>query len=423
MFKHHGILRLLVVSLCCTAPSALHAQTTRPPLAELLPRMYANQLILEYLVLIDVFGVDSDVRLASPDTVRQIIAQARAQLSSFPLPSSAGGFTWTFDSASGTFNRASNSFGPIYADRALTIGKKHFNVGTAFQRVTFDQLDGQKLQGDQIVAYNGVLRAVGTTGIFFADGLDLDVSSDTLVTFATYGLTDRWDISVAVPFNRVQIKARLTTRVADTETGVAPHIQPLVTEDSGHSQGIGDVVARTKYNFLRARGGGLAAALDLRLPTGDEANLLGVAGAQAKVFLGASTTRDKLSPHVNVGYTVSGSSAAANNVVALIPPPDEFNYTGGADIELSLRSTLALDIVGRTLRRAGTLDLRATAFGTNYREFELQPGKNLNLLLGSTGVKFTPFANMLITGNVLYPLSSSGLTDKLTWMFGVEYSF
>jgi hypothetical protein len=426
MSKRPRIVLLLVVSLCYTTPVTCAAQTAPPPLSELLPNLYRDHLLLNAVVVIIVFQnrIASDpeaFQTARLGPAAQIIRNARGQLSSFPLPSSAGGFTWTFDSASGAFNRGSSSFGPVYAERAFTIGGKHFNFGAAYQSVTFDHLDGKRLSGDEIATYTGVwLDDAHTLGIFVADRLNLDVSTNTTVTYATYGLTDRWDIGVAVPFNRVQVKARLTTRVGDTANGFLPD-ELTPDERSGSAQGVGDVVARTKFNFLKRHGGGLAAAVDFRLPTGDETNLLGVGSAQAKVYLVASTTRDKLSPHVNIGYTISGSSAAASSVET-VTSPDEFNYTGGADIELSLRSTLAFDIVGRTLRKAGTLNLDPI-FGSNYQQLALQAGKNLNLLLGSTGVKFTPFANMLITGNVLYPLSSSGLTDKLTWMFGVEYSF
>jgi hypothetical protein len=47
----------------------------------------------------------------------------------------------------------------------------------------------------------------------------------------------------------------------------------------------------------------------------------------------------------------------------------------------------------------------------------------VNLLLGSSGVRFNPGANMLVSLNVLFPLSEGGLTDRLTWLVGADYSF
>ena len=58
-----------------------------------------------------------------------------------------------------------------------------------------------------------------------------------------------------------------------------------------------------------------------------------------------------------------------------------------------------------------------------YQEFKLTPNADLNLLLGSAGVKFNPVGNLLVSANVLFPLSKNGLTDNLTWTLGFDYSF
>jgi hypothetical protein len=74
------------------------------------------------------------------------------------------------------------------------------------------------------------------------------------------------------------------------------------------------------------------------------------------VYLAASTGLGRLSPHVNLGYTASGSSAAATAPGSfLAAPPNEINYAGGADVAVSLRTTVIFDIVGRSLRHIGTL--------------------------------------------------------------------
>jgi len=413
----------LIASLLALMPSPLAAQTPRPPLSELVPLLYLDSIDRNENALREVFGPSVQVERATLATAFDIIDLAAGQLSTFPLPSSAGGFTWNFDPASGAFNRGSNSFGPIYAERALTIGARHFNFGTAYQRVTFDRLEDQPLRGGAITSYTGVRNTGQGFGIFVADSLDLNVRTDTSVTFATYGLTNRWDVGVAIPYNSVQVDASLTARIGTTVNGVDPQVV-VTNARSGSAQGIGDIVARTKFHFLKRGGGGLAAAVDVRLPTGDETNLLGVAGAQTKMYLIASAAANKLSPHVNVGYTVSGSSAAASDPdTIVVAPPDEFNYSGGVDVEAGLRATFAFDMIGRTLKDFGTLARVPSAFGQNLLHFVPQTGRDLNLLLGSTGIKVNPFGNMLITGNMLFPMTSSGLTDNLTWMVGIDYSF
>ena len=49
--------------------------------------------------------------------------------------------------------------------------------------------------------------------------------------------------------------------------------------------------------------------------------------------------------------------------------------------------------------------------------------QNLNLMLGSAGLKINPFGKLLILGNVLFPIGNGGLQDKLTPVVGIDYSF
>ena len=90
----------------------------------------------------------------------------------------------------------------------------------------------------------------------------------------------------------------------------------------------------------------------------------------------------------------------------MIAPPEEINYTAGADLALSLRTTVAFDAVGRILRKAGTVTWGPSPqFGPQFPQFDFNAGKDLHLLLGSAGLKVNPFGNMLVTANVLFPLT------------------
>ena len=79
------------------------------------------------------------------------------------------------------------------------------------------------------------------------------------------------------------------------------------------------------------------------------------------------------------------------------------------------------------MRKAGTLTWAPADFGgttyPNYKQFDFTANKDLHSLLGSVGFKINPFKTMLFTGNVLFPLTKNGLTDRLTWMAGIDYSF
>src|ERR671911_2007745 len=69
-----------------------------------------------------------------------------SQLVSVPLPSPAGGFTYQFDTSLGGFQRTTQSFGPILADRADTVGARRVAFGFAVQRFTFDTVEGLDLR-------------------------------------------------------------------------------------------------------------------------------------------------------------------------------------------------------------------------------------------------------------------------------------
>ncbi len=302
-------------------------------------------------------------------------------------------------------------------------------MGSNFQHVTFDHLEERSLRGGEIVGYLSV-PFLGEH-IFFVDSLDLKVTTDTLSAFATYGVTDRLDIGVAVPINRVDLQATLTTGIGNTSAGVSDN--SLVTSQSGGTKsGIGDVVIRAKYNMLNGKTWAIAESVDVRLPTGDELNLLGIGGPQVKLTFIASSRVGELSPHANLAYTISGTNAAADDPDTYVyPPPEEINYAAGADLALGLRTTVAFDVVGRIMRKAGTMTWGPVDFdgdgpelpNPQYQQFDFTAGQDLHLLLGSTGLKVNPFKNMLFTANVLFPLTKHGLTDRLTWMAGVDYSF
>ena len=415
----------LILSCALLTPSTVSAQADKIDI--LLPLLYVEALRIHEQALRSVFPglvVDGrtvnfqqilDDQITSTFTMNSLIA---AQVSSFPLGSSAGGFSWTLDPALGTFNRVSDSFGPVFAERALTAGKGRLNLGLSYQRATFDSIEGRDLGTGDIKTYTGFVLPSNVAGsirnAFFEDSLILKLSTDTVAVAATYGASDRLDVGVVVPFVRVDMEARLDTRAAVNSSLGSSVITG--TPSSGSASGLGDIIARAKYRVVKTPAGGLAAGVDFRIPTGDDESLIGT-GAQVKLYAAASTQAGRLSPHVNFGYTVSKDSNAHTE-----NEPDLINFAGGADVAVTPRLTVVGDVVGRTLRDTAFLDYQPSPFGSSFQQFTTDYG-NLNLLLGSAGVKFNPGGKGLVSFSVLFPLNDNGLQDKLTWMGGVEFSF
>lgn len=380
--------------------------------------------------------VPGDDQQLAPYLFNQAIV---SQLSTFPLGTSAGGFSYSFDPSIGTYTRSTTSFGPSFAERAVTIGRGRWSMGANYQHATFRSFEGKRLDTGDIRFY---LPHLEETGAFFegdlvGTSLRMDLSTDTFAMFANYGMTDRLDVGIAVPIVRVSLDARVNAtiiRLATLDEGPTAGIHTFPGgastaefQSSGTDSGIGDVLLRAKYRLLEQPGGGLAVALDVRTPTGDEANLLGTGTTQAKILLVGSTAAGQFAPHFNIGYTASGTSGNRS-----INITDEFNYAIGTEFTPGARVTVAGDLIGRQLRGSGRLVEQPRTFdwmtqagvtgSSTFSEFALESG-NLNLLVGAVGAKYNPTQNLLISANVLFPLTDRGIRSRPVPVIGFDYSF
>ena len=180
------------------------------------------------------------------------------EVSTAPLGSSAGGFTFTFDPATRSFSRAAPSFGPMFGERAITAGEGRANFGINYIHASYDTLDGINLRDGSLET--AILRA-GATDLFRGT-VDLDVTTDTVVLFANVALSSWFDLGVAVPYVRLEMSG--THRIADE-----------IAEGLATASGLGDVALRAKVRLYPAEQGGVALAIDARIPTGDKEALLG----------------------------------------------------------------------------------------------------------------------------------------------------
>ena len=414
------VLLLLAIGLFPLRAAAQASFPTTNPLNRDIPlsRVVFELYLAELQANEDAGGVVSDTDLADA----QVLSAALGiQISNFPLGSSAGGFTWTFDPSVGTFTRATGSFGPLFAERALTVGRNKLNFGFNYQAATFDEIEGVDVRNGDVKFYTQ-FPATNSVG---EDSLLLDVSSHTIPLFLNYGVTDRLDVGFVLPFITVNMDATVRFNFVDSSGQQSGTF--VDTRSGGRSKsGFGDMVARVKYNLWKRPGGGLAAGFDWRLPTGDEDNLLGIPGTQYRLSGIYSTTLGRFNPHANIGYTFSNGNKAtpddSGNPV-LFAPPDEFNYAFGVDVALQPKLTVAGDILGRQYRDILRLE-EITVFGNPaFTEFDLSDKDTLNSTLASIGAKYNIWGNLLVTANVLIPFTKGGLRDKFTPVFGIDYSF
>ena len=122
-------------------PQFVAAQDT--PLAEILPRLIQAEVVLAGPPPGSPFQshaahfVPGANQSLTPFLFNQSIVLQTATL---PLGSSAGGFSYTFDQALGTYTRSTNSFGSAFAERAVTIGRGRWDLGATYQHASFSSV-------------------------------------------------------------------------------------------------------------------------------------------------------------------------------------------------------------------------------------------------------------------------------------------
>jgi hypothetical protein len=365
-----------------------------------------------------------------------------SQLSALPLPSPASGFTYRFDSATGTFARSTQSFGPIMADRAETIGRGRVLFGYNAQVFSFDSLDGVDLRHVPAVFTHDDYQAGGGRTDIVATANALEATVSQFTGLMTYGITDRVDVSVAIPVVRTRLA--VVSNAVIHRFGTAPDsavhffADPNASDGigdnrqfaaSGSATGIGDVVLRAKSTLVREGGRGFAAGLEVRVPSGDDDDLLGSGAWGARPFAVMSFTFGRVSPHINLGYQWNGESMLAGSVRqrTTAPLPDRITFAAGFDAGLSDRLTLAFDML--TDRVIDSAQLRLTSFTASgplgEGSFQDISFTNTSYFIsnGAAGLKTRLGQGMLVNFNVRFKVGGGGLGDNVTPMLGVEYAF
>jgi hypothetical protein len=365
-----------------------------------------------------------------------------SQLTSLPLPSPASGFTYRFDSSTGTFVRTTQSFGPILTDRAETIGRGRFSFGYNYQFFSFDKLEGIDLSRVPSVFTHDSFQLGGGRADVVTTSSAIDASVGQFTGALTYGLTDRFDVSLAVPLVRTHLSVIAAATIQRVGTGAAKAIHFFRDPDAqggfgsertfeagGTATGLGDLIVRVKGTVLRSATRGLAAGLDLRLPTGDERNLLGSGAAGVKPFFVYSASYRRLSPHANFAYQWNGSSVLAGDpeTGAKGDVPDQMQYAVGTDVGVSDKFSLTVDWLGRRVinsprvfRQAFHASGPAGSATFDDIAFDRESFWASN---ASLGFKANVGGRVLVDFNMRFAVGTNGLTDRVTPLVGLEYTF
>src|SRR5436190_6082189 len=140
-FRRHSITLLALCALASAAP--VRAQAQSQSATDIVGFLMLNQAVPT---------ADFERDRAAADAARQTIVNALlVNLASVPLSTSSGGFVYRFNEQLGTAERAADTFGPFFVERALTAGRGHPSFGVTATSSSFDELDGQKLRDGSLL--------------------------------------------------------------------------------------------------------------------------------------------------------------------------------------------------------------------------------------------------------------------------------
>ena len=341
---------------------------------------------------------------AAAEAARDAVANALLiNLTSAPVASSSSGFLSRLNPELGTVERATESFGSFFVERALTSGPGRASFGVSATTASFRQLDGHRLRDGSFVTVANRFRDEPVP--FDTESLTLDVTTSTMTLFGSVGITDRLEIGGAVPFVRLTIDGeRLNVYRGESF---------VLANGSATASGVADIALRAKYTLVMLRDGGVAAAAEFRLPTGDEVNLLG-AGTRSLRILGISSVeRGPIALHVNGGFLRGGVS-------------NELAFAGSASFAVSTRVTLSGELVARHID-----ELREVLSVTSPHP-TVAGAETLRLIAGDhgrtmvnavSGLKWNVNGTMVIAAHIVWPLTRIGLTPRMTPTVAFEYAF
>jgi hypothetical protein len=363
-----------------------------------------------------------------------------SNVANVPVSATSGGSTFSFEG--GIPVRTSTSAGPVFGERAQTLGRGRILAAVARTGVAFKALRGVDLDHVRFTFTHGNSDFPGCDEVAGGDcslfgvpvlenetidlSLSLDVGLTVTAFLFTYGITDRVDVSVAVPIVSTSIEGASTAQINPFGPPPAVHFfggtpdDPVLTASRfvrGSATGLGDANARVKLNLRRGDPLAVGLLADVRFPTGSETDLLG-SGAFAARGLGIVSARfGAFSPHANVGYLYRGGEFESDAVLGTL----------GFDHLLAPWATLAVDLISQLQVGDSPLQVPAPVFIQSPYVRTITPSsipdRRDDLVDGSVGVKLTTAQGLTVIGNTQWPLNRGGLRPDLIWTVGLEYNF
>jgi hypothetical protein len=388
-----------------------------------------------------------------------------------PLASPAAAVIFKKDPLTGADLPATSTLGPVFTERAETIGKHKWYIGVTHDDFHFTKLDGQSLNSLQVLYTGGTTSGIqnGSSNLTsypatFNIGMDVRLSQD--VALITYGVTDRFDVSVGLPVVHSAVAARTYNGILYAGGGVggegAPNndcwcagtFNPIafagaarnftlpgtIGQASLGKTGFGDLLVRLKGSVVSTKSIAVAVGTDVRFATGDAENYLGTGAASVKPFVAVSLFTQPtahgivFAPHFNLGWQFSGQSVLGgqlqpNSASASMTDgsgtvnyqgapltatkgdlPDVLTWAVGSEVAFGKRNTVVIDILGNEIGTIHGVPNLITGSAAGFSPFTSQ-SVTATGLIGSGTTSYSQFSGAFgykanIVGHLVFTFSA-----------------
>src|SRR3954463_2612155 len=259
------------------------------------------------------------------DLIAFITDAIGSSIGNIPIGSTSGGETFRFEG--GVPVRTSTSAGPIFAERAQTLGRGRVLAGISRTGFRFATIRGVDMHNIDLVFTHENVDFAGCSAQFGADcslygvpvlendaidfrlSMDLNVSVTSM--YVTYGVTDRFDFGLVVPVVHADFKGQSDAQIMPFGGTSVVHYfagtpdNPVLTahrQSLGSASGLGDVALRLKVNLRDTPDASFAVLVDGRFPTGSQEDLLGSGKFAGRAIVILNSKFGDFSPHLNAGY-------------------------------------------------------------------------------------------------------------------------
>jgi hypothetical protein len=350
-----------------------------------------------------------------------------ANASNLPLSATGSGVTFRF--VGGLPVRTTTSLGPVFGERAQTLGKGRVVVGANMSALNMTSLRGVPLNALTLnfshddVDPPGLGQPLRENDILQVT-LDLNVNLLVTTLFTTWGLSDAVDVGLAVPIVHTGLTGRSAGQfipfgIPTSHFFAGDSANPVLTAHAStfaFATGVGDVALRMKANLRSSERLAVAFMADARLPTGSEDDLTGSGHLSLRGLLIASARLGNVSPHLNIGHDLRTGRGRSDALLA----------TAGFDQPMSDWATMAMDVISEWQIGGGLkfpqavriqYPVERTIVPTNI------PNTKDHRLTGSFGMKFRVLGAPILVANVLVPLRRGGMESRFAWTLGIDGNF